>query len=121
MDTPGFVVENKTKPAETREIEAGESLYTADETARCVIDSYRKGEYHIACGDFGVNMLVRATAGMTPRNNCLADMLLLPLLVLVGKVYTWNWDKIVCDAKYDTIRQPCVDKQDYNKLKGSEV
>ena len=55
----------------------------------------RKGEYHISCGNLGVNLLTRLGVGMSPRNNTLADFLLAPLLVLVGKVYTSMWDSIV--------------------------
>ena len=53
----------------------------------CTVDSFLKGEYNISCGDIGVNILMRVAAGMGPRDNTLADMLLMPFLVFIGKVY----------------------------------
>ena len=121
MDTPGFEVENRTKPDEGKAIEAGESLYQPESVARDIIGSVCAGQYHIACGDLGISLLIRGTsgacraraepgatavsltralAGMTPRNNTVADMLLLPLIVLVGVVYRAMWDREVCKPKY---------------------
>lgn len=81
------------------------SLSCTSHHAATAVDSYAKGEYHIASGDFGVNLLSRLsggayvsvtkrldlasqtlTAGMQPRTNTVADFFLLPLLAIVGKV-----------------------------------
>jgi hypothetical protein len=91
----GFDEENKTKPEDTKAIEAGEPVHTAEEVSRCIVDSVRKGEYHISCGNLGVNLLTRMAVGMSPRNNTLIDALLAPLLVLIGKIYSGTWDGIV--------------------------
>jgi len=92
MDTPGFEHENKTKPKETVAIESTETVYKPNVIASCILNSVRKGEFEIACGDLGINLLIRASAAMNPRRNMLADVVLLPLIVFVGKVYSTIWD-----------------------------
>lgn len=84
MNTPGYEVENQTKPPETKAIEAGETLYEPGHVvrppaccarwggltchrhtlqARCICNSVMKGEYHVACGDLGISLLARSVAG----------------------------------------------------------
>jgi len=92
MDTPGFEHENKTKPKETVACESTETVYKPTAIAKDLINSVRKGEFEIACGDLGINLLVRASAAMNPRRNLLGDAFLLPLIVFVGKVYSTLWD-----------------------------
>jgi len=104
MDTPGYRLENATKPAECQAIEKGEPVYQADVCARAIVDSLRKGEYNIACGDFGINLLSRASTGIAPRNNMVLDILLSPLLVIVSQVYLLMWDGEIGHHKYDRIR-----------------
>jgi len=98
--SPGYDNENKTKPLETKAIESSETTYQSELVARSLISSFRKGHYHIACGDLGINLLTRSSAGMSPRNNSLADALILPLLVLIGKIYVNGWDSEVKKDKY---------------------
>eukprot|EP00455_Lapot_gusevi_P034742 TRINITY_DN3842_c0_g1_i2.p1 TRINITY_DN3842_c0_g1~~TRINITY_DN3842_c0_g1_i2.p1 ORF type:complete len:179 (+),score=54.12 TRINITY_DN3842_c0_g1_i2:82-618(+) len=93
--SPGYEQENLTKPADTKAIEAGEPVHQPAAVAAALVDGVREGEYTIGCGDFGIDMLIRMTSGMAPRSNTLVDALLSPLLVLVGKIYNWNWDRIV--------------------------
>lgn len=45
----------------------------------------------IACGDLGVNLLMRMSAGMSPRNNLFADLVIAPIGVLVGAFYNYTW------------------------------
>mmetsp|Transcript_36323 Transcript_36323/g.65033 ORF Transcript_36323/g.65033 Transcript_36323/m.65033 type:complete len:297 (-) Transcript_36323:680-1570(-) len=100
MDTPGFLIENQTKPEETKAIEAGEVTHQPE---KCAVAAYKeicRGNYHITCGDFNLGMLARAAAGMSPRNSMLMDMVLMPVLVLIGKFTTWGWDSEVRKAKY---------------------
>lgn len=74
----------------------GETIYQPEDVARALLDSVKKDEYTIACGDFGCSLLARATVGMAPRNNIVLDMLLLgPILPLVGYIYRKTWDSIV--------------------------
>ncbi len=100
MNTPGFDEENKRKPPEAVAIDAGETIYEPEQCAQCLVSSVERGEYHISCGDPGINMLVRASSGLGPRNNSLTDCLLLPLLVVVGNIYLWSWDATVGATKY---------------------
>jgi len=104
MDTPGYRLENLTKPAECQAIEKGEPVYQADVCARAIVDSLRKGEYNIACGDFGINLLSRASTGIAPRNNVVLDILLAPILVLVSQIYLLMWDHEIGHAKYSSVR-----------------
>ena len=55
--------------------------------ACCAVDSFLKGEYNTSGGDIGVNILSRIGNGMGPRDNTLSDILLMPFLVFIGKVY----------------------------------
>ena len=47
MDTPGFAEENKTKPAECKEIEGSASLITADQAADNLLSGLARGHYAI--------------------------------------------------------------------------
>jgi short-subunit dehydrogenase len=110
FQSPGFDQENLTKPADTKAIEAGEPVHTAEDVASCIVDSVRKGEYHISCGNFGINLLTRLAVGISPRNNTLADFLLAPFLVLIGKVYTSLWDSTVLSERAKMDKAEKADK-----------
>ncbi len=49
-DTPGFAVENLTKPPETKAISAGARIMTADEVARALIRGMERGRFMIIPG-----------------------------------------------------------------------
>jgi len=104
FQSPGFDEENKTKPVEAKAIEAGEQLQTSDDVARNLIDSVRRGHPHMSCGNFGINLLIRLTGGMSPRVNALADFVLSPLLILVSVIYRYMWDWEVGNAKHASLR-----------------
>ena len=93
--SPGFDEENKMKPLDTKEIENGEPIHRAEDVATCILDSYNRGDYHSSCGNFGINILTRLASGLNPRNNLIADIFLLPVLAIVGKVYLYIWDSTV--------------------------
>jgi hypothetical protein len=95
MHTPGFERENETKPFECVEIEKGEPVYEVDYTSRAIIDGVRCGDFHIACGDFGIGLLTRVTAGMSPRSNIVLDSLFGLLLPAIGFFVRGGWDSIV--------------------------
>ena len=86
MDTPGFEVENKTKPGETKAIEEGETTHKPEACAAATFKAICKNAYHITCGDFNLGMLARVAAGMSPRSSTLVDMFLCPLLVCAFSV-----------------------------------
>ncbi|MFY9115342.1 MAG: SDR family oxidoreductase [Dethiobacteria bacterium] len=49
-DTPGFAIENKTKPEETKEASKGAKLMSPDEVARQLIDGVKRGRCIIIPG-----------------------------------------------------------------------
>ena len=95
MDTPGFEIENKTKPAVAKAIEAGEPTHDPAKVAAAVLAGLERGRFNIACGDLGLGLLVRATSGLAPRATPLMDLVVLPLIACVAFVYRRVWDYIV--------------------------
>lgn len=91
-DTPGFEEENKLKPKETVSIESGEPTHSVDTVSMAILAGLRRGHFHIACGDLGIQLLISSTAGLSPRSNWITDLLITPLAVLVSVVYRWSWD-----------------------------
>lgn len=53
-DTPGFAVENETKPEETRLMSESVQLMTAEQVAGSFVESLLKNRYHILPGDTGL-------------------------------------------------------------------
>lgn len=100
MDTPGFEIEERTKPKETKAIESFETTYKPDDVAVSVWDALRAGEFHITCGDPGISVLMSASVGMSVRPNPVLDLVLLPLLLLIAPVYRYFWDREVRKPKY---------------------
>jgi 3-dehydrosphinganine reductase len=100
MDTPGFEVENRTKPPETKAIEANETTHRPENCAAVAFKAIAKDSYHITCGDFGVGLLATAAAGMAPRASYLLDAIVLPFVVFIGRFVRWQWDSEVCKPKY---------------------
>lgn len=49
-DTPGFAVENRTKPPETQAVSAGAKLMTPDDVARALLAGMRRGRFLILPG-----------------------------------------------------------------------
>jgi hypothetical protein len=94
IDTPGFAEEEKTKPAETREIEGTAGIVTAESAAQCLVDGLGGGKYAIT-NDPMCEMLRVSVNGMTPRANVALELLLSPLLVLVQLGFTAFMDFVV--------------------------
>jgi 3-dehydrosphinganine reductase len=73
MDTPGFVNENKSKPAITAQIEGTASTASAEVAAKCLLAGALRGRYIIANDLIGE--LVRVVAnGAAPRPNPLMEV-----------------------------------------------
>lgn len=68
MDTPGFETENLSKPPECLAIEKGEPVYPPETIAASVWNGLARGNMHIT-SDMGTNILMRASSGLSPRNN----------------------------------------------------
>lgn len=88
MNTPGFEVENATKPAEGLFIEKYlESVYSPEVCADKVVKSIRKGLWHIVC-DFSAWSLVVSNSSIGPRNNIFLDLLaIIPVMIVSGVFY----------------------------------
>jgi len=85
MNSPGYEVEQRTKPAVTKKIEAGESLHDPLDVAIATLDSISKGEFAIYGGNFSGYFLGRMARGLAPYgNHLLLDMLIAPILVIVA-------------------------------------
>lgn len=87
--TPGYDRENESKPEETLEISrvVQDHVYTAEQVAGALFRGLKVGKYHLPNVDFLHQLGLSLTAGMTPRPLWLVlEMLLAPLLVLVGAI-----------------------------------
>ena len=93
MDTPGFEVEEKSKPAACRAIEKDDTVYKPEYVANAVLTSLSYGDYNIYCGAGDVGVLGTAANGMSPRVNPVLDFFVLPWLVLIAWVVRSGWDK----------------------------
>ncbi|VDB87978.1 unnamed protein product [Peniophora sp. CBMAI 1063] len=74
IDSPGYVEENKTKPAITRKIEESDTVATPDACAEGLFQGVQRGDFHIT--DTFNGEVFRTTArGATPWNNFLRDLI----------------------------------------------
>lgn len=85
MDTPGYEEEMKVKPEATKQIEAMESLQSAEDVARALIHSMAKHEFALYGGNLSGYFLGRMAHGLAPNGNVLAwDAVLAPFLVFAA-------------------------------------
>ncbi|OQS04248.1 3-ketodihydrosphingosine reductase, partial [Thraustotheca clavata] len=101
IDSPGFIQENKTKPAECKEIEGSADLLSPDQVAQSMIDGVANGVYAIT-NDIGIWLLRVIGNGINPRKNTILEMALLPLLTLVQIGFVAYMDYVV--GKYRSAR-----------------
>ncbi|CAL5221529.1 g3737 [Coccomyxa viridis] len=97
-DTPGYANENTTKPSECHAISraAGDVLYTPDQVAECMMRGLEQGAYHLPSPDFGQNLMVAASAGLSPHAyNGLLEFLLAPFVALALRIFGKIVDKAV--------------------------
>jgi len=76
MNTPGFEIEQLTKPAE--------ALQTPDAVAAASLDSLRKGEYQVYGGNLSGYLMGRMAQGVAPRSSVFTDIITAPFLVVIG-------------------------------------
>jgi NAD(P)-dependent dehydrogenase (short-subunit alcohol dehydrogenase family) len=88
MNSPGYEIEQKTKPAVTKKVEAMEPLQEPVDVAKATLDSLSKGEFAIYGGNFSGYFLGRMSRGLAPYGtHLLVDMLLAPVLVAYAFVH----------------------------------
>lgn len=98
MDTPGFQVEERTKPDETREIEGTSKLVSAESAAQSMLNGISYGDFAIT-NDIGVWLLRVLGNGVAPRKNVVLETILLPLLVVIQTVFVLFMDSVVGKSK----------------------
>eukprot|EP00308_Calcidiscus_leptoporus_P022478 CAMPEP_0119399696 /NCGR_PEP_ID=MMETSP1334-20130426/141492_1 /TAXON_ID=127549 /ORGANISM="Calcidiscus leptoporus, Strain RCC1130" /LENGTH=371 /DNA_ID=CAMNT_0007423593 /DNA_START=65 /DNA_END=1180 /DNA_ORIENTATION=+ len=81
-DTPGFALENASKPPETLAMVPADA-YPAEQVARRLLANAEAGFYHLFSPDPLQNLLVSAAAGVSPRSYPFIESLLLPVASLV--------------------------------------
>ncbi|KAL7626966.1 3-dehydrosphinganine reductase [Parahypoxylon ruwenzoriense] len=82
ISSPGFEVENKTKPEITKIIEEDDPVQTPDEVAATAIRGLEKGQYFITVAFLG-HVFRWSAMGGSPRNNWLVDTIMACILPLV--------------------------------------
>ena len=93
-DTPGFELEQKTKPIETKTITPPQ-LYSAQKVAKDLVKRLSNGDYHLLSCNLEANLSLMMTAGIAPRNNTLIDIIIAPILFLVQQAWRiFNADRI---------------------------
>ncbi|EQC41719.1 hypothetical protein SDRG_01675 [Saprolegnia diclina VS20] len=98
IDSPGFVQENKTKPAECKEIEGSADLVSPDQVAQSMIDGVANGVYAIT-NDLGIWVLRILGNGINPRKNTPLEMLLMPVITIVQVGYVFYMDYVVSASR----------------------
>ncbi|XP_066148968.1 3-ketodihydrosphingosine reductase [Euwallacea fornicatus] len=96
-DTPGFEIENKTKPKETKLLSKSGGLHSPESVAQHLLDDALKGHFFSYIG-FESFILTTLCIGMSPFNNVI-DILLQSLLMgpirLIAAFYVKHFEGIV--------------------------
>jgi 3-dehydrosphinganine reductase len=103
-DTPGYQEEMLTKPVITKQISESGSVFSAKDVAKNIVEDSEEGYFHISTGMDGW-FLKQLHGGMSPMNNPLEvaqQIVLSPLLRLVGVFLTTYWDYVV----FSNYKQP---------------
>lgn len=82
ISSPGFVHENKTKPAVTKMVEEGDPVQTPDVVAARAIAGLENGQYFITVAFLGHVFRWAALAG-SPANNLFVDTIMAMLIPIV--------------------------------------
>jgi len=92
MDTPGYVLENQTKPPLTKKLEDAGQLYTSRQAAEQLVGGLDRGHYRIV-PDFQT-LLIVPTGGFAPRTHFLTEMLLSTIIAPITAVFRLYWDHL---------------------------
>jgi len=108
-DTPGYAREQATKPPACHAASraAGDVLYGADAVAKRIVrDLARPRCYHLGSPDFGQNLLVAATAGLSPHPlHPVLEFLLAPFLAVAMRVFGGVVDRAARRANEEARRE----------------
>ena len=86
-ETPGFKQENRTKPPECARI-APPEVYSAQVVAKLILDGAAAGTYALSSPDVVQNLLISATAGITPTGGSTVVLAALsPLLTVASRLF----------------------------------
>ena len=97
IDTPGFAVENRTKPLECAEISGNFGLYSPDVIGRDIVDVLRRWRFLSSVG-FDGNALMLLGTGTSPAGSAgvlTLEVLSLGILRVVSAVYRVQYNAIV--------------------------
>ncbi|KNC52280.1 follicular lymphoma variant translocation 1 [Thecamonas trahens ATCC 50062] len=94
VETPGFAIENETKPPETVAMSDSGELLTAEQAAGVMYPRIRAREFHIGT-DLLLDMMSWPMAAMSPRSNTVLAIAASPLVSFLTAVVGWQWDGIV--------------------------
>ncbi|KAG6807789.1 hypothetical protein H0H92_006392 [Tricholoma furcatifolium] len=100
MFTPGYDVENMTKPKITKEIESTDDGLTADQAALALYKGVECGQVHIT-GDLITSLFRSSTRGASPRNNWILDGLFDFVAYIATPVWRSSVDKKVVSHRQE--------------------
>eukprot|EP01139_Manchomonas_bermudensis_P012287 Amastigsp_a346242_6.p2 type:complete len:348 gc:universal Amastigsp_a346242_6:1129-86(-) len=92
--TPGYEVENRTKPAETLAMSDSGVLASAADAGRHMVARMARGDYHIGT-DSLVDLLRVPMTSMSPRANIVLEIVLMPIVGIITTAIGFQWDGIV--------------------------
>ncbi|KAI9486528.1 MAG: hypothetical protein EXX96DRAFT_45486 [Benjaminiella poitrasii] len=100
IESPGFEIENLTKPEVTKIIEGANTPQTSVECAKSLMQGLRQGQYMIVT-DIISEVLRCVVRGVNPTNNLVLDYIFAIIGQPIGSVYALYMDYVVKSAKYD--------------------
>eukprot|EP00730_Choanoeca_flexa_P009988 TRINITY_DN14693_c0_g1_i1.p1 TRINITY_DN14693_c0_g1~~TRINITY_DN14693_c0_g1_i1.p1 ORF type:complete len:331 (+),score=83.39 TRINITY_DN14693_c0_g1_i1:22-1014(+) len=83
MNTPGFEIEERVKPAETKAIEGSASLIEAQDAADHLISALANGSYSVTNEPLAELGRI-ATGGVQPREMPFLELVLAPIFMVIG-------------------------------------
>lgn len=89
MDSPGFKIENMTKPTACAEIEGTATLFKPEEISKYLFRGINNNDYFIYM-EILTYFIIQVSYGICPSNNLFADLLCAPFVPLIrfgAKIY----------------------------------
>jgi len=97
IDTPGFALENRTKPYETSHMwpQCCNEVFPAADVAKCLMDDLLRGHYFLRSPDSFGNVLVSRAWGHFPRRRPLLEAIAAPFFVCIQSGMVMWMDRVV--------------------------